>query len=118
MAAAGNGHAFTKEQLAEYKEQFDAFDEDGSGSIEVCDMRHAACDIAACETSRAGEAGRSVVMVLPNVLTSQYTAVVQSTQRCTLFPVRSAATLHPTHRTPHTTHATAACNCELNSAAS
>jgi hypothetical protein len=34
MAAAA-AHGFTKEQVAEYKEQFDAFDEDGSGTIEV-----------------------------------------------------------------------------------
>lgn len=33
------GHSFTKEQVAEFKAQFDAFDEDGGGTIENAELK-------------------------------------------------------------------------------
>jgi calmodulin len=35
-----NAHGFTKDQLKEYKTQFDAFDEDGGGSIETNELKN------------------------------------------------------------------------------
>lgn len=38
-APAAKTHSFSKEQISEYKEQFDAFDEDSSGTIEAKELK-------------------------------------------------------------------------------
>jgi calmodulin len=40
MATIKNAHGFTPEQVAEFKAQFDAFDEDGGGSIATSELKN------------------------------------------------------------------------------
>ena len=38
-AAAAKGHGFTKEQIAEYREHFNEYDEDKSGTVEAKELK-------------------------------------------------------------------------------
>ncbi len=40
VSSLKNAHSFTKEQLTDFKTQFDAFDEDGGGSIETNELKN------------------------------------------------------------------------------